>query len=345
MNLFPTSGETIVNREFVHETVLRQETVTALLPSQKILEDLSGRPFTMVDCTLGGGGHTHAFLKMMQESDFKGPIRVIGIDRDTMALEAARARLQPFLTEGIQLELIHDTFATGVKTLPPASVDALCADFGVSSPQIDFAERGFSLRHDGPLDMRMNEAEAETAKDILESASEQELTKIFRDYGEEPRARKLAQAVVTDRAKGTLPLNSTLAFAAWAERVLAYRGSRVPPATRAFQALRIAVNRELEEIESLLKTAPTLLTPHAHAAFISFHSLEDRLVKRALRLWERGGHDDDQPPNFPHFERTTWGREIPRGGVVASPEELRNNPRAHSARLRIFCFGGQIRSK
>jgi 16S rRNA (cytosine1402-N4)-methyltransferase len=334
-----------VNSEFIHETVLRHETVGALLPSAELLSELGDTPYTIVDCTLGGGGHSLALLQLLSSQVFTNRVRLIGIDRDELALSAAKEKLLLARHDNVTIEFIHNSFADGVATLPPHSVHALCADFGVSSPQIDIANRGFSLRHDGPLDMRMNIQQERTARNFLETESERELFRIFRDYGEEPRAKKLASAVIEDRNKGTLPLDSTLGFAAWTERVLCYRGSRVHPATRIFQALRIAVNDELGQIKTLLNLVPTLLSSHGRAAFISFHSLEDRLVKHEMRKWERGGREDDQPPNFPHLERQTWGRETPRGGVVSSAEELRNNPRAHSARLRVFCFGGQIRSE
>jgi 16S rRNA (cytosine1402-N4)-methyltransferase len=343
----PNEGEIIVCSEFVHETVLRQETVESLIPSNALLASLSQSPLVWVDCTLGGAGHTTAYLECLRTKGFEGRIKIVGIDRDPHALSVARERLQA-LTQGfsnIEIALIAAPFSEGVAQLPNASVHALCADFGVSSPQIDLPERGFSLRHDGPLDMRMNPSQGRTARDIVENATEIELTRIFQTYGEEPRARKLAQAIITDRQKGKLPPNSTLAFAQYCERILAYRGSRTPPATRIFQALRIAVNDELGEIERLLAHVPRIITAFGKASFISFHSLEDRLVKTTLRTWERAGIVDDQAPIFPHMTPPTWGKETPRGGVVAAPEELLRNTRSHSARLRTFCFNEQIRSQ
>ncbi len=336
-----------MNREFVHETVLRQETVESLIPSKSLVASLSQSPLVWVDCTLGGGGHSAAYIKCLRAHGFEGSIKIVGIDRDPLALNVARERLeaQTQSLSSIEIVLIAAPFSEGVAQLPGASVHALCADFGVSSPQIDLPERGFSLRHDGPLDMRMNPTQGQTARDLVENATEQDLTRIFQAYGEEPRARKLAQAIVGDRQKGKLPPNSTLAFAQYCERVLAYRGSRTSPATRIFQALRIAVNDELGEIERLLSHLPRVMTAFGKASFISFHSLEDRLVKTTMRSWERGGIADDQAPIFPHITPPTWGKETPRGGVVATPEELLRNPRAHSARLRTFCFNEQIRSQ
>ncbi len=336
-----------MDTEFVHHTVLCQETVASLLPCQNLLDNLAAQPFTWVDCTLGGAGHTLAFLEQMRKSGFDGRIKIIGIDRDPTALAVARQRIAS-ITQGapnVEFELIAATFSDGVSALQHKSVHALCADFGVSSPQIDLAERGFSLRNDGPLDMRMNPNQGKTALDILQSASELELTRIFQNYGEEPKSRKLAAAIVFDRANGRLPPNSTHAYAKYFERVLAYKGSRSSPATRIFQALRIAVNNELEEIEQLLAQVPRVLVPFGKAGFISFHSLEDRLVKTSLRMWERGGIVDDQAPIFPHMTPPTWGKETPRGGVTPTPEELLRNSRAHSSRLRTFCFNGQIRTQ
>ncbi len=333
--------------EFVHDTVLRQETVASLLPSVELIQTLGKNPLVWVDCTLGGAGHTIAYLECLRENGFQGPVRIVGIDRDPHALAVAKERVQENIKDvsNIEFQLIASTFSEGILQIENGTVHALCADFGVSSPQIDIAERGFSLRHNGPLDMRMNPTHGETAKQLLENFSEKDLARIFHSYGEEPRARKLAQAIVSDRSRNKVPLDSTHEFAKYCERVLGYHGSRTSPATRIFQALRIAVNDELGEIERLLDRVPHVVVPLGKAAFISFHSLEDRMVKVAMRLWERGGIVDDQTPIFPHMVPPTWGRETPRGGVTPTPEELLRNSRAHSSRLRIFCFNGQIRSQ
>jgi 16S rRNA (cytosine1402-N4)-methyltransferase len=343
---------------FPHETVLRQETVAAVIPDNIELQQLENNEaeLIVVDCTLGGAGHASCLLEMIASQGFLergGRMRLIGIDRDATARAAAQGRLRPWFDHPrIAIEIVAQSFAHTAQVLEElhlmGRVHGLYADFGVSSPQLDVAQRGFSLRLDGPLDMRMDTAQQLTARDILIEWNERDLARLFRDFGEEPKAGKLAHAIVLDRAKGGLPLDSTIQFAGYVERVLGYRGSRTPPATRIFQALRIAVNDELGEIVALLDATPEILSPQAKAAFISFHSLEDRLVKQSMRAWERGlpKHDqaaEDNAPIFPHLERPCWGRELPRGGVVPARCEVDRNPRAHSARLRVFCFNGKNR--
>jgi 16S rRNA (cytosine1402-N4)-methyltransferase len=227
------------------------------------------------------------------------------------------------------------------------------ADLGVSSPQIDTAQRGFSFLREGPLDMRMNTTATTTAHDLLSRLDAQQLQRIFDEYGEEPRARALARAIVQDRDKGVLPLSNTVEFANYVERVLGYHQSRVHPATRVFQALRIAVNEELASIEDLLGQLPAIMSAGGRVGVISFHSLEDRLVKRFFRAWEHG----EMTPEAKRIsekkqwaesqmglygpsveERQSFGREEPRGGITATDEECKQNPRSRSARLRGFKF-------
>ena len=196
------------------------------------------------------------------------------------------------------------------------------ADFGVSSPQLDNHERGFSFLKSGPLDMRMDTENHLTAAQILKTYSEEDLTKIFFEYGEEPKSRILARAIIYDRKANKPPIEDTLTFAEYVKKILKYGYSRTHPATRIFQALRIEVNRELDAIQALLSLIPKIMHHHSKAGFISFHSLEDRLVKRSMRLWQM----------------QELGLEMPRGGITPSEEELKQNIRARSARLRIFDF-------
>ncbi|MCA2960075.1 MAG: 16S rRNA (cytosine(1402)-N(4))-methyltransferase RsmH [Silvanigrellales bacterium] len=352
-----------MEKDFSHEPVLLTETLSTLVFDDASLTPLFERgrkEVRLVDCTLGGAGHARAMVvalskRLEAHAQARGEpaphILLVGFDRDAIAREASTARLDALAASlpSFRYELVPQNFADAKETLRarfgPFSVDLLLADFGVSSPQLDVADRGFSFQRAGPLDMRMDPREQTTARTILETYDAQSLTALFRESGEEPRARKLAEAVVADRTKGTLPLSNTVDFAAWAARVLGYHNSRVHPATRIFQALRIEVNRELEAIEALLDAVPLLLGAHGRAGFISFHSLEDRLVKRRMRAWQAAkarapeGREEDSP-RPPWEEPRTWGREHPRGGLVAGDDEGRMNPRARSARLRVFRFGG-----
>lgn len=329
--------------DFHHITVLLDETVQAIVTNLRQGQD-NGTPCVIVDCTSGGGGHLAELVRRVQESGLSAARKfvIIGIDRDPLAIAAASARINQVLTQDSQVEVrfwrsnfshIAD-FSREFPDLPRP--EAIYADLGVSSPQFDTAERGFSFQSAGPLDMRMDPNDDVTARDLLETADEKELARIFFEYGEEPRSRRLAQAICQDRKKGALPLESTVDFANYVARVLNYHGSRTHPATKVFQALRIAVNGELAAVESLLEAAPALLAPKGTLAVISFHSLEDRLVKRAFRSWERP--DRDEPVWVLAPAQPGLGREIPRGGTAPSEDEVRQNSRARSARLRVFCF-------
>ncbi|MEY3900923.1 MAG: rRNA ((1402)-N(4))-methyltransferase RsmH [Pseudomonadota bacterium] len=353
--------------QFNHITVLLQETVdlvsvnfASLLAQQ--------RNQIWADCTLGGAGHTLAlldrFAATLRDTDRTNcHIEHLCCDQDPVALEAAGQRLQHWKVQNaefagnITVTLLpinfRDLAGWLTENRPTQKISGLIADFGVSSPQIDSAERGFSFLREGPLDMRMNTTGKTTAHSILTTWDANELQRIFSDYGEEPRSRALARAIVQDRGKGLLPLSNTVEFANYVSRVLGYHQSRVHPATRIFQALRIAVNEELSAIEELLEALPTLMHSNSCAGLISFHSLEDRLVKRYFRAWEQG---DLTPEAKRKSEKQRWtesqlglfaaadnktnsfGREEPRGGIVAGEQELKTNPRARSARLRGFSF-------
>ena len=296
-----------------HEPVLRDEVVALLRPAP-------GRIF--LDGTLGGGGHSEALLA--------AGARVVGLDRDIDALEHASRRLAPF---GGDFLGVHSDFSRAAdlpEVLAAAPFDGALLDLGVSSHQLDTAERGFSFRHDGPLDMRMDTCAGEPASELVNSASEAELTRIFREYGEEPQARRVARAIVAERAR--IPFARTGQLAALIEKVLGRRG-RVHPATRAFQALRIAVNDELGALRRALDTIPSLLRTGARFAVITFHSLEDRLVKKFFRRGSEQWLDRPEWPS-PRLNPDWQFRDLTRKPLEPSAAEVARNPRARSARLR-----------
>jgi 16S rRNA (cytosine1402-N4)-methyltransferase len=251
---------------------------------------------------------------------------VIGFDRDPDAIEAGRS-----LVPDPRLELVHDNFSQMDRVLAERGiglVDAIALDIGVSSMQLDRAERGFSFQGDGPLDMRMSKS-GMTAAEFLNSADEADIARVLRDYGEEPRARAIARAIVAAR-----PVERTAELAAIVRRAAGFRpGQKSDPATRTFQAIRIHLNAELEELEQGLEAAERALKPGGRLAVVTFHSLEDRIVKRFFR--ERSGSTPagsrHRPvvadPNQPTFEQVAKP-------VAPSDDELRTNPRARSARLR-----------
>jgi len=296
--------------QFVHATVLRDEVVQLLKPSP-------GK--RLVDATLGGGGHAEALLDAGAE--------VIGVDRDPSAIAAARARLggrdRFRAVEGRAGEL--EALLGPIGLLP---VDGVLLDLGVSSPQLDTPSRGFSFQAGGPLDMRMAR-EGETAAELIARLSEPELAAVLRDLGEEPFARPIARALKHD-----LP-TTTLAAVESVKRAVPRRAwpSKVHVATRTFQALRIAVNDELGELDRVLTALPRLLRIGGRAAVIAFHSLEDRAVKQAFRALEGRC---TCPPGLPVCACGAQGafRVLTRRAVQASGAEVERNPRARSARLR-----------
>ena len=274
---------------------------------------------TVVDGTFGAGGYTQAMLAA-------GAGRVIGFDRDPEAIEAGRS-----LVPNPRLTLVEERFSQMDRALAErgiAQVDAIALDIGVSSMQLDRAERGFSFQGDGPLDMRMSKS-GMTAAEFLNSADEADIARVLRDYGEEPRARAIARAIVAAR-----PVERTAQLAAIVRRAAGFRpGQKSDPATRTFQAIRIHLNAELEELEQGLEAAERALKPGGRLAVVTFHSLEDRIVKRFLR--ERSGatpagsrhRPEVSNPDEPTFERVAKP-------VAPSERELAANPRARSARLR-----------
>ncbi len=265
------------------------------------------------DCTLGMGGHSEGILRAL------GPEgRLIGFDRDPEALELARTRLERVCRElgdqAPQLTLVGEAFSTIARHVQPASLDGLLADLGSSSLHFDEARRGFSFQADGPLDMRMDTRSGVTAEQVVNEASERELADLIYEYGNERRSRTVARAIVRGR-----PISTTGQLA----RIVAsaappMKNQRIHPATKTFQALRIYVNRELDEIKALLEAAPKLLKPSGRLVVISFHSLEDRLAKDSLR---EGAH-------------TGIWKLLTKKPVEAEDEEVDQNPRSRSAKLR-----------
>lgn len=297
-----------------HEPVLLAETLALLAPAP-------GKLF--VDGTLGGGGHTEAFLK--------AGARVIGIDQDPQALAFAGERLAQF---GSQFQAVRANFseiAAVLDRLGVSAIDGALLDIGVSSWQLDTAERGFSFQQDGPLDMRMNPDAPQSAADLVNQLSAEELTEIFRHLGEEPAARRIAAQIVRDRS--VRALETTFDLVASVEKVSPRRG-RTHPATKVFQALRIAVNKELDVLSSALLAFSARLNSGARFGVITFHSLEDRIVKTFFK--ERATEWLDRP-EWPEPRRNPLFqfRLITPKPVVATEEEQSRNPRSRSAKLRV----------
>ncbi|HOO77532.1 MAG TPA: 16S rRNA (cytosine(1402)-N(4))-methyltransferase RsmH [bacterium] len=271
----------------------------------EVLEYLAPGPGNRVlDGTVGAGGHAESILESLGPDGF-----LLGVDRDREILDEARERLERF-SGRVRLE--KGNFAELGEIEP---FDRILLDLGASSLQLDRAERGFSFREDGPLDMRMDRDEATTAFDLVDRLGAAELADLIYRWGEERGSRRIARFIVERRQRE--PIRSTADLARIVSRALGRRG-RIHPATRTFQALRIGVNRELENLEAFLARAPSLLRPGGRIAVISFHSLEDRAVKQAFRTWKREG----------------WGEILTPKPIRAAEDEKKENPRARSARLR-----------
>jgi 16S rRNA (cytosine1402-N4)-methyltransferase len=292
---------------FKHLTVMRDEVVRALSPKDDGV---------YVDATLGGGGHTEALLEASAGA------RVVGLDRDQVAIEAAKARLAPF---GERFEAVHARFGDAGAVVPPIAaragkpgVDGLVADLGVSSPQLDDSSRGMSFRKeasDAPLDMRMDRSQGRTVRELIEELEEEALANVIFDFGEERRSRKIARSIKRAETEGQLATTGDLRHAIY-RAVGGDKEHGIDPATRTFQALRIAVNDELGELDRLLEALPTLLAGDGVAAIISFHSLEDGRVKRAFS------------------DEAVWD-VTSKKPIVATEAETAENPRARSAKLRV----------
>jgi 16S rRNA (cytosine1402-N4)-methyltransferase len=272
---------------------------------------------TYLDATVGLGGHSYEIARRLG-----APGHLIGFDKDPVALARARSIL---LDAGSgrrdagatpQITLIHGSFAEVGERVAPASLDGILADLGVSSLQLSDPARGFSFQAEGPLDMRMNPMSGETAEQVVNHIDERELADVIYEFGEERRSRRIARAIVRSR-----PIHTTkqlVEVVSAAARSMKWKHERIHPATRTFQALRIFVNRELDDLKALLEAAPRVLKPGGRLVVISFHSLEDRIVKDAMR---EGAKDK-------HF------RLLTKKPVVASEDEIDRNPRSRSAKMR-----------
>ncbi len=303
---------------FSHKPVLLTEVLNALKPRP------GGR---YVDGTIGGGGHAAAILAASSPSGW-----LYGCDRDGAAIEAARQHLAEFAG---RFELTRANFAELGQWIEPASCDGVLLDLGVSSPQLDTAERGFSLRHEGPLDMRMDRREGSRAADLLKTASAEELATIIWEYGGEREARRFARALVREREQR--PFETTRQLAEFIERLAPRHGRQTHPATKVFQALRIAVNDEIGSLKRGLAAGFGLLRPGGRLAVITFHSLEDRVVKQFGRERSRdytfAGEQDIPELRQPRTPEARW---VTRKAVTPSAVEMADNPRSRSAQLRVL---------
>lgn len=287
-----------------HQSVLAEEAIGHLRP---------GPGKTIVDATVGLGGHSALILKAIAPSG-----KLIGIDRDDAALDQARQRLRPFQNSFL---LVQDNFSnlrSILKSLGVARIDGILFDLGLSSFQLQEPERGFSFLKEGPLDMRMDIRQRITAKDIVNRVSEKELDRIFQEFGEERWHRRIAQRIA--KARKRAPITTTTQLAELVTRAIprATLYHRIHPATRIFQALRIAVNQELESLDRAIREALDFLNPGARIVIISFHSLEDRIVKTRFREASR--------------ERRLV--LVTKKPITPTVEEMRENPRSRSAKLR-----------
>ena len=305
--------------EFYHVSVLLEECIEAL----------NIRPDGIyVDGTLGGAGHSSQIAKRLTTG------RLIGIDRDPVALKAAGERLEPYKD---RVTLVHSNFceiASVLKDLNIDGVDGILLDLGVSSPQLDDGARGFSYMADAPLDMRMNNEDALTAHTVVNTWPQEELKRILYDYGEERYAPQIASAIC--RRREVAPIETTLELVDVIRSAMPAAALREKqhPAKRSFQAIRIAVNDELGSVEQVMRDAIPCLNPGGRLAIITFHSLEDRIVKTGMTAASKGC---TCPPNFPVCVcgKKPQVKLISKKPIVSGEEELERNPRARSAKLRV----------
>ena len=307
--------------EFKHQSVLLEETI----------DHLNIQPDGIyVDGTLGGGGHAFHVCSRLSE---KG--RFIGIDQDAAAIEAAGERLRPF---GDKVTIVRSNYSDMkqvLQSLGVSGVNGIVLDLGVSSYQLDTAERGFSYRENAPLDMRMDQRREKTARDIINGYSEMELYRIIRDYGEDKFAKNIAKHIVRARQEKPVETTDELTEIIKAAIPTKFRAVGGHPAKRTFQAIRIELNQELEVLRGHLKEMVELLDDGGRICIITFHSLEDRIVKNIFRKCE---NPCECPPSFPACVcgKKSMGKVITRKPILPSEEELEINPRAKSAKLRVF---------
>jgi len=301
---------------------------------EEVIRELQPRPGgSYIDGTVGAGGHSEAILARA------GGARLLGLDVDTTALDIVRERLAPYVESG-QVRLVQSNFerldeVATAEGFP--QVDGVLLDLGVSSMQLDRPERGFSFRAEGPLDMRLDASDGETAADLVNTLPEEELANLIYKYGEERASRRIARRIVEAREKGPITTTSHLeavVYGALGGKAAGRTRNPIHPATKTFQALRIAVNRELEVLEKGLAAAVRVLKPGGRLAVISFHSLEDRIVKLFIRQEQKGC---GCPPEYPACVcgRTPTLKAVNNKPLEASAEEARRNPRSRSAKLRI----------
>jgi 16S rRNA (cytosine1402-N4)-methyltransferase len=294
----------------------------------EVVEALGPVPGSLIaDGTVGGGGHAAAILRASAPTG-----RLVGCDRDAMAVEAAAARLSEFSG---RFEIRRGNYADMAEWVPPESCDGVLLDLGVSSPQLDIAGRGFSFQQDGPLDMRQDQRQELTAAKLVNQAGADELADIFWQFGGEEQSRRIARAIVRDRE--ARQFETTRQLAGLLEKIAPRAGRKAHPATKIFQALRMAVNDEIGSLKRGLEAAMTILKPGGRLAVISFHSVEARVVKefgqRLSRDYEAVGEVDVPELRHPRAARLRW---VSRKAIVPAAEELSANPRSRSGQLRVM---------
>jgi len=305
-----------------HQPVMRDRCVALLAPA------LAQPGAVAVDATLGMGGHTEALLQMCPDAI------VVGIDRDAQAIELASERLHPFGDRFVAHHAEYDDVAGALALVGATHAQAFLMDLGLSSLQIDDADRGFSYAHDAPLDMRMNQEDPLTAADLLRDATQAELTRILREYGEERFAPRIAKAIVRRRETEPLVRSSALVDVVRSAIPAAARAKGGNPAKRTFQALRIAVNQELDVLDRAIPAAIEATAVGGRMAVMSYHSLEDRMVKQAFAA----GATSSAPPGLPVVpaDDEPYLQLLTRGAEKASSAESEDNPRSQSVRLRAI---------
>jgi 16S rRNA (cytosine1402-N4)-methyltransferase len=307
--------------DFSHTSVLLSETI----------DNLSIKPRGVyVDGTLGGGGHAYHICERLSSEG-----RLIGIDQDAAAIEAASKRLASFQNQVTIVRNNYESMPVVLRNLGIDKVDGILLDLGVSSYQLDTGERGFSYREDAPLDMRMDQRQTRTARDIVNTYSEMELYRVIRDYGEDKFAKNIAKHIVMERSEH--PIETTFELVEVIKHAIPakVRAKGGHPAKQTFQAIRIELNRELEVLSNVLENMVELLNPGGRICIITFHSLEDRIVKNAFRKLE---NPCTCPPNFPVCVcgAVSKGQVVTRKPILPSAEECEPNSRSKSAKLRVF---------
>jgi 16S rRNA (cytosine1402-N4)-methyltransferase len=303
---------------FTHRPVLLAEAVTSVLGETTSLEQQS---ITIIDGTFGRGGHSREILKHLNPQS-----KLIAFDKDLQAIAEAKKIQDP------RFQIIHESFASMAEEVPSNSIDGVLLDLGISSPQIDDPSRGFSFRGDGPLDMRMDTTRGQSAAEWLAVAEQKDIARVIKEYGEERFALQIAKAIIARREQGD-SLTRTGELASLVAGVVRTREAGQDPATRTFQAIRIYINQELSDLESGLSAAFQCLKPGGLLAVISFHSLEDRIVKQYMQ----GLSKISVPRGLPLTEK-----QMPKpqaellGRIKPSEQEVKNNPRARSAILRVM---------